>query len=140
MFQFGPVMDTSGRVLAEHRGIAAFTIGQRKGLGVSGDRPLYVVGIDAARNSVTVGTQADLETRRLVARKVNFIAFDRPAAPIRIEAKIRHSHTPAPATLHVLDEECVEVVFDEAQRAVTPGQSVVWYQGDLVVGGGVIAR
>lgn len=139
-FTPGPVMDGEGRVVAEHAGIAGYTIGQRKGLGVAGTRAMYVVDIDPRRNALTIGTAAQLETRRLVARDPNFIPFDAPRTPIRVEAKIRHSHTPAPAVLRVLDSGLVEIVFDEPQRAVTPGQSVVWYQGALVVGGAVIER
>ena len=87
-----------------------------------------------------MGEAVDLEHDRLVARAVNFIACEPPQAPLRVEAKIRHNHQPAPATIHVLEGGAVEVVFDAPQRAVSPGQSVVFYSGDVVVGGGVIAR
>jgi tRNA-specific 2-thiouridylase len=134
----GPIVDGQGQVLGRHTGVAAYTIGQRKGLGLSAGRPLYVVGLDAERNTVTVGDAGALEHDRLVARAVNFIACDPPDGPIRVEAKIRHKHRPAPATVRVLDDDGAEVVFDEPQRAITPGQSVVFYQDDTVVGGGVI--
>lgn len=135
----GPIVDAGGRVLGRHAGVAGFTVGQRKGLGLAAGRPLYVIGVDAATRTVTVGGAAELARRRLRARRANFIALDSPREPVRVEARIRHNHVPAPATLTVVGDE-VEVVFDEPQRAITPGQCVVWYRGDLVVGGGVIAE
>jgi tRNA-specific 2-thiouridylase len=140
IFQPGPIVDTRGQRLGTHAGLAAYTVGQRKGLGLSTGRALHVVDLDPVTNTVTVGEPAELERTRLVARDVNFIACEPPAGPLRVEAKIRHNHTPAPATVQALDGGRAEVVFDAAQRAVTPGQSVVWYQGDCVVGGGVISR
>ena len=140
MFRPGPIVDTRGRRLGTHGGLPAYTIGQRKGLGLSTGRPLHVVDLDADTNTLTVGEPADLQRPRLLARDVNFIACDPPREPMRIAARIRHNHTPAPATVRALDHGRAEVVFDTPQRAVTPGQSVVWYRGDCVVGGGVIAR
>ena len=139
-FRPGSVVDRSGRVLGTHQGIAAYTVGQRRGLGIAADRPLYVVALDAERNAVVVGGEDELTTDRLVATEVNFIPFDRLDGELRVTAKIRHSHSPALATLRPAGKDRVHVRFDEPQRAVTPGQSVVFYQGDLVVGGGVIAR
>ena len=136
----GPIVDRHGRVLGFHRGIADYTVGQRRGLGLPSDRPLYVVALDSERNAVIVGERSDLETDRLEATQVNFIPFDRLDGELRVTAKIRHSHTPAPAMLRAITEDRVEVIFDAPQRAVTPGQSVVFYQGDLVVGGGIISR
>ncbi len=140
MFRPGPIVDREGRVLGRHGGVADYTIGQRRGLGLAAGRPLYVVDLDAERNTVTVGEAGELERDRLVARAVNFIAGDPPDAPMRVEAKIRHKHRPAPATVRALGDGAAEVVFDEAQRAITPGQSVVFYQGERVVGGGVIEQ
>jgi tRNA-specific 2-thiouridylase len=140
MFRPGPIVDRQGTVLGGHAGVAGYTIGQRKGLGLAAGRPLYVVDLDAERNTITVGAAADLERDRLLARSVNFIACDPPEAPLRVEAKIRHKHQPAAATVRALPGAGAEVVFDEPQRAITPGQSVVFYQGDAVVGGGVIER
>jgi len=140
MFRPGPIVDRDGRVLGTHEGIAAYTVGQRRGLGLATGRPLYVTDLDPGRNAVSVGDAADLERDRLVARAVNFIACEPPEAPLRVEAKIRHNHQPAAASLHVLEEGTVEVVFDAPQRAASPGQSVVFYSGEVVVGGGVIAR
>ncbi|MBI4611765.1 MAG: tRNA 2-thiouridine(34) synthase MnmA [Candidatus Rokubacteria bacterium] len=139
-FAPGPVVDRAGRVLGTHRGLAAYTVGQRRGLGVSGDRPLYVLALDRQRNAVVVGEGKDLETDHLVASSVNFIAFDRLDGELRVAVKIRHSHTPAPATLSPAGGDRVRVRFDAPQRAVTPGQSAVFYQGDLVIGGGIIDR
>ena len=140
LFTPGPIVDTAGAVLGVHAGVAAYTIGQRKGLGVTAGTPLYVVDIDADANRVTVGTPAALERDRLVATDVNFIACDPPREPMRVQARIRHSHRPAGATVQARAQGRADVVFDEPQRAITPGQSVVWYRDDLVVGGGVISR
>jgi tRNA-specific 2-thiouridylase len=123
-----------------HAGVAGFTVGQRKGLGMStGDRR-YVLELSADDNRVVVGPAAALERDRLQAADVNFIACEAPVGALRVEARIRHAHTPAPATVRMLDAATAEVVFDTPQRAITPGQSVVWYDGDLVIGGGVICR
>jgi tRNA-specific 2-thiouridylase len=140
IFRPGPIVDTRGERLGTHPGLPAFTIGQRKGLGLSTGRALHVVDLDPATNTVTVGEAADLDRDRLIAQDVNFIACEPPAEPLRVDARIRHNHTPAPATVRALGEGRAEVVFDAAQRAVTPGQSVVWYRGDCVIGGGVISR
>ncbi len=139
-FRPGRIVDTGGAVHGHHAGIANFTIGQRRGLGVAGTSARYVVDLDPETDTVTIGTVADLERDRLVATEVNFIGGEWPRDPIRVEARIRHRHVPAAATVHVRDDVTAEVVFDVPQRAVTPGQSVVWYQRDLVLGGGVIAR
>jgi len=140
VFRPGAIVDGEGRILGRHAGVASFTVGQKRGLGLQSGRRLYVLDLDPDENTVTVGEAEALERRRLTARRVNFIGCDPPARPLRVEARIRHSHVPAPATVRALDGERAEVVFDSPQRAITPGQSVVWYQGDLVVGGGVIAR
>jgi tRNA-uridine 2-sulfurtransferase len=139
-FQSGAIVDEEGAVLGGHRGLADYTVGQRKGLGLAAGRRLYVLDLDPDANTVTVGAAGRLERVRLVAESVNFIACDPPAEPLRVEAKIRHSHVAAPASVRVLEQDRAEVVFDTPQRAITPGQSVVWYQGDLVIGGGIIAR
>ena len=140
MFVPGAIVDRRGAPLGRHAGLANYTVGQKKGLGLATGRRLYVLDLDAATNTVTVGGASELEHSRLVARAVNFIAGPPPVEPVRIQARIRHRHAPAAATMRALGEDRAEVVFDEAQRAITPGQSVVFYQGDLVVGGGVIAR
>ncbi len=138
IFQPGPIVDRQGAVLGRHDGIAGYTVGQRKGLGLALGRPLYVVGLDPERRAVRVGEAADLERGWLVARAANFIGIDPPSEPIRVEAKIRHKHRPAGATVRALGEGRAEVGFDQPQRSITPGQSVVFFQDDVVVGGGVI--
>jgi len=140
VFRPGAVVDRLGTTLGAHGGIAGFTVGQKRGLGLAAGRPLYVIDLDPERNTVTVGGAAELERDRLVATAVNFIACAPPTSPLRVAAKIRHSHQPAPATVRALEGDAAEVVFDTPQRAVSPGQSVVFYDGDVVIGGGVISR
>ena len=143
-FRPGAIVDTRGRVLGEHAGIANYTVGQRRGLGLVGSRPLYVTAVDAARNAVVVGGADEVEVDRLWAEQVNLIAQARLDEPRFVTAKIRHGHTPAAAAVRAIGEDegnlRVEVRFESPQRGVAPGQSVVFYDGDLVVGGGVIAR
>jgi tRNA-specific 2-thiouridylase len=139
-FRPGPIVDRRGAELGTHAGLPGYTVGQKKGLGLATGRRLYVLELDPASNAVTVGPLDELECPRFVARSVNFIAEAPPETPFRAEAKIRHSHTPAPSTVALIGPDCVEVTFDVPQRAVAPGQSVVFYQDDLVLGGGVIAR
>ena len=138
MFQPGAIVDDTGRRIGTHTGVAAYTVGQRRGLGLSSGSPLYVTAIDAAANQIVVGPVASLERDRLHATDVNFIACDAPRQPLRVHARIRHGHRAAPATVVMAASDEAEVIFDEPQRAITPGQSVVWYRDDLVVGGGVI--
>jgi tRNA-specific 2-thiouridylase len=140
VFRPGAVVDRLGNRLGAHAGIAGFTVGQKRGLGLATGRPLYVIDLDPERDTITIGEAVDLERDRLVATAANFIACAPPSAPLRVTAKIRHSHQPAPATVRALDGDRAEVVFHAPQRAVSPGQSVVFYDGDVVVGGGVIAR
>jgi len=139
MFRPGAIVDRQGSVVGTHAGIAAYTVGQRRGLGLASGRPLYVVDLDAGRNTVRVGQATDLDRDRVVAEAVNFIACEPPRTGQRVEAKIRHSHRPAAATVRALEGGRAEVVFDTPQRAASPGQSVVFYDADVVVGGGVIA-
>jgi tRNA-uridine 2-sulfurtransferase len=134
----GVIRDTDGRVLGHHEGIHRFTIGQRKGLGIASGIPLYVVDIDAASAAVTVGPREALDRTTLTASRVNWISGDAPAAPIRAAARIRYRHAEAPATITPIDADRAHVVFDTPQAAVTPGQAVVFYDGDCVLGGGWI--
>jgi tRNA-specific 2-thiouridylase len=138
LFRPGAIVDTDGRPLGRHAGVAGFTVGQRKGLALASSRALYVVDLDPLRDRVIVGEAGDLERDRLVVSRVNLIDDDRSGAPLRVTARIRHNHEPAPATVRLLEAGRAEVRFDRPQRAVTPGQSCVWYDGDRVVGGGVI--
>jgi tRNA-specific 2-thiouridylase len=134
----GELTDSNGEVLGRHEGIFNFTVGQRKGLGVSSPTPLYVLNIDAATHRVTVGADEELATRALRARGLNWISIPALAGPMRVRIKIRHRHEPAWATLEPAGADEALATFDEAQRAVTPGQSAVFYDGDEVVGGGWI--
>jgi tRNA-uridine 2-sulfurtransferase len=136
----GELVTTDGRVLGRHEGIHNFTVGQRKGLGVATGSPLYVININGAEGKVTVGGNDDLLSRKLIAHRMNWIAIDNLREPIRVVAKIRHRHEPAPAVVENAGNSEVLVTFDEPQRAITPGQAVVFYDGDLVVGGGWIAE
>jgi tRNA-specific 2-thiouridylase len=134
----GTIQDVGGHVVGTHEGIHRFTVGQRKGLGLSGPVRLYVVGIDADRGTVTVGPRGALERVELTASGVNWIAGAPPPEGFRATAQIRYRHREAAAAITALPEDRVKVVFDEPQYAVTPGQAVVFYDGDVVLGGGWI--
>jgi tRNA-specific 2-thiouridylase len=134
----GAIRDTGGATLGTHEGVHRFTVGQRKGLGISSPIPLYVVGIDAAENTVTVGPRESLERSELTAGGVNWISGAEPPAGTRVTARIRHRHREGAASLEPLPGRRVRVTFDEPQSAVAPGQAVVMYDGDVVVGGGWI--
>jgi tRNA-specific 2-thiouridylase len=137
--QPGVVRDDAGRVVGEHDGIAGFTVGQRKGLGVALGEKRFVTDIDPEFNVITIGPEDRLLARSLVAEDVSWTDAP-PAAPLRIDAKIRYRTPAAPATLTPLAGRRVRVVFDEPQRAITPGQAAVFYAGDEVLGGGAILR
>ena len=142
----GELVASNGEVIGRHEGISSFTVGQRKGLGVSSPTPLYVLSIHPDSHRVTVGGDAELATCTLHARRLNWISIPALTGPMRVQIKIRHRHEPAWATLEPVNpaaatasgEEEVQATFDEPQRAVTPGQSAVFYDGDEVVGGGWI--
>jgi tRNA-specific 2-thiouridylase len=134
----GELVTTTGEVLGRHEGIHNFTIGQRKGLGVATGSPLYVVEIRGDRKEVVVGGAESLLTKTLRAKRMNWISIASLDAPARVEAKIRHRHPAAPAAVEPLGPDEVLVTFDEPQRSVTPGQAVVMYSEDEVVGGGWI--
>lgn len=135
----GAIVDERGAALASHGGVHNFTIGQRKGLGIGGTvAPLYVLKIDAESRQVTVGPRESLERTTLTASGVNWIAIDAPDSPIQVSAQIRHRHIAAPGSVHALAGGRAEMTFDTPQSAVSPGQAVVFYDGDVVVGGGWI--
>jgi len=135
----GEIVTADGRVLGEHAGVHRFTIGQRKGLGVAVGEPLYVITTDPGAQRVVVGAEKQLFRDRLFAHSMNWVSIDPPEAPLRAEVKIRNKHEAAPATVFPTGSpERVEIRFDEPQRAVTPGQAAVLYDGDLVLGGGWI--
>jgi len=135
----GEIVTTAGEVVGQHQGIHRYTVGQRKGLGLSAPQPLYVVQVDAKRNRVVVGSVDDLLKHEMTVQRVNWIAIEDLSAPMRVTVKIRSRAEEAPATLTKNQGGSVSVTFDEAQRAVTPGQAAVFYDGDVVVGGGWIA-
>jgi tRNA-uridine 2-sulfurtransferase len=135
----GELVTTDGRIIGEHRGIHNFTVGQRKGLGVATGTPLYVIQIKGDARQVVVGTQQALFTRAVCVRSVNFISLHDLAKPTHVTVKIRHKHAGASAMIEKTDAGEVLVTFDDPQRAVTPGQAAVFYDGDVVVGGGWIA-
>jgi len=134
----GPIVDRRGRVLGQHRGAAYYTIGQRRGLGIALGRPMYVTHIDPRTNRVRVGDREEALGRTFVAAGVNWIAPEALAGSRRAEVQIRHQHRAAPAVITPLRGHRVFVRFDRPQMAITPGQSAVFYEGDLVLGGGTI--
>jgi tRNA-specific 2-thiouridylase len=134
----GELVSTSGETLGHHDGIHTFTVGQRKGLGLSSPDPLYVLKIHPDSHRVEVGPDTELYSRTLRANRLNWVSIAAPTEPIRVSIKIRHRHEPAPATLRVINADTIEATFDDPQRAITPGQSAVFYQNDEVAGGGWI--
>ena len=134
----GNFLDQSGKVVGQHSGAVSYTIGQRKGLGLAMGEPVYVCSKDMQANTVTVGTNDQLFRTTLIANDWNFIAFDTLSAPLRCKAKARSRMVEQPCTVYPEDNGACRVVFDEPQRALTPGQAVVLYDGDLVLGGGTI--
>jgi tRNA-specific 2-thiouridylase len=135
----GELVMSTGEVVGRHTGIHNFTVGQRKGLGLTSANPLYVLQIHPESHQVTVGADTELLSREARVDRLNWISIAELTGPIRVMAKVRHRHEPQPATLSPGDEPgTVVALFDEPQRAITPGQSAVFYQGDEVVGGGWI--
>ena len=139
-FTPGDILDEAGNILGRHRGAACYTLGQRKGLGVSFTEPLYVTAKDMAANTVTLGPSASLFHRALIADELNFTGCEAPAAgqTLRVLAKVRYRQTEQPALLTMLPDGRAEVLFDEPQRAITTGQALVCYEGDTVLLGGTI--
>lgn len=134
----GDFIDKNGNVLGRHKGIIRYTIGQRKGLGLSLREPMYVMAVNPADNTVVLGSDSDLFTPELTAKDINLISVDSIDTPMRVKAKVRYRHTEQWATVTQTDDDTIKVVFDEPQRAITRGQAVVLYDGDNVVGGGTI--
>ncbi|MDR1656628.1 MAG: tRNA 2-thiouridine(34) synthase MnmA [Deltaproteobacteria bacterium] len=134
----GDIIDLKGQTLGRHQGIHHYTVGQRKGLGICGQEPLYVVKIDAQTNSVTVGPERALYSDGAIVSEVNLISINELTAPLEVQAKIRYRQPPFPAVLEPIGPEMVRLRFKAPQKAVTPGQAAVFYLGDVVVGGGTI--
>jgi tRNA-specific 2-thiouridylase len=136
----GEIVDLHGRVLGQHDGIEFYTIGQRKGLGITTPNPVYVIELDAANNRVIVGDDSALDRDEFAVERCNWIPFDKLTKPIEVTTKIRYNHPGTAATVTPLGAGGAKVKLHEPQRAITPGQAAVFYQDDLVVGGGWIAR
>jgi tRNA-specific 2-thiouridylase len=136
----GPILNKEGEILGEHRGIPFYTIGQRKGLRISSKEPLYVTAIDQEKNVIVVGPKEEVYGDELVAMELNWIAIQELSRPVDLKAKIRYLHKEAEAMVIPLDEDKVHVKFKEPQMAITPGQAVVFYDDDTVIGGGTIER
>jgi tRNA-specific 2-thiouridylase len=135
----GPIRNMAGRVVGQHRGLALYTIGQRKGIGISGPEALYVIALDAAENAVVVGTKSELGRNGCIAQGVNYISGEIPSVPFRATAKIRYKAHEAACTITPLPNSAAHIHFDEMQRDITPGQAVVFYDEEAVTGGGIIS-
>ena len=136
----GKIVDQQGKMLGHHNGIIDYTIGQRKGLGISSANPLYVVGIDGQSNTVIVGGKKDVYASEFIVNDLNWMIFERLLEPLTVKAKIRYLHSEAEAVITPIGNDTVGVKFTEPQMAITPGQAAVFYDGDMVVGGGTIER
>jgi tRNA-specific 2-thiouridylase len=136
----GQIVNTNGDVVGQHTGIHRYTIGQRRGIGIANERPLYVLSIDAQKNRVVVGGEGELLSREFTVAGVNWIACGNPATPVRARVRVRYRHAEAPATITPLEDGRAHVAFDEPQRAITPGQATVFYLEDEVIGGGWIVK
>lgn len=134
----GKFVDTKGNVIGEHKGIIHYTVGQRKGLGIAFGKPAYVVNKNKDTNTITIGDEEDLYSDRLAAGDVNLIAVEKLLSPMKALVKTRYSQKETEAVLHPIDDNKILVEFNNKQRAITPGQAVVFYDGDIVIGGGTI--
>ena len=134
----GDFLDLDGKPVGKHKGAVRYTVGQRRGLGLAMGEPVYVCGKDMEKNTVTVGPESELFKTTLIAGDFNWISVPELTAPMRVKAKARYRQVEQPATAYPLENGLVKVVFDEPQRAITRGQAVVLYDGDVVVGGGTI--
>jgi tRNA-specific 2-thiouridylase len=139
-FRSGPIVNLQNQVLGHHKGIGHYTIGQRRGMGIAAPHPLYVLAIQSDKNTVVVGSNKQLYERALRATGVNLISIGKMEKPISIKAKIRYKHQEAKALLTPLNSDQILVEFEKSQRAITPGQAVVFYDKDVVVGGGIIEK
>ncbi|MBQ7102309.1 MAG: tRNA 2-thiouridine(34) synthase MnmA, partial [Clostridia bacterium] len=140
IFPEGDFVGTDGKIWGRHNGLIGYTVGQRKGLGISAPAPLYVIRKNVEENRVYLGAHEELFSRRVELRDINLIAVERLDAPLRVTAKTRYSQKESAATLTQTGESTAVLEFDEPQRAVTCGQSAVFFSGDTVVGGGIIVQ
>ena len=136
----GEIVDRSGRVLGQHEGVHHYTIGQRKGLGIAHTEPLYVIGLNAPRNRVIVGERAEAQNLECTVQQMNWVSIASPTSPIQADVQIRYRSTATPATVIPLEDNRVRIVFDEPQFSITPGQAAVCYDGEVLLGGGIIER
>lgn len=136
----GDIVNTKGEKIGEHTGIHRYTIGQRRGLGIAHEKPLYVVQIERARNQIIAGEKEELDSYEFTAKGVNWVAFDTPTTEVRANVKVRYRHEPAPATIHALENNRARIVFDQPQAAITPGQATVFYDREETIGGGWIEK
>lgn len=135
----GDIVNESGQVLGQHQGIHHYTVGQRKGLGIAAPQPLYVVAIDVGRNQVVVGTRDRVHQTTCIVDRVNWVSMAPPTNPIRTAAQVRYRAQPTPATVIPLAGDRVRLQFDDPEFGITPGQAAVWYDGDVLLGGGILA-
>lgn len=136
----GDIVDSQGQVLGQHDGVHHYTIGQRKGLGIAAAEPLYVIGLDAGRNRVIVGDRTSASQLECTVGRVNWVSIPEATAPIKAEVQIRYRSTAVSVTVIPLETSRVKLVFDEPQFSITAGQAAVWYDGDIVLGGGIIEK
>jgi tRNA-specific 2-thiouridylase len=134
----GDIVDETGKVLGKHQGIHNYTIGQRKGLGIAAPEPLYVVKLDAIMNRVIVGNRESGGRLECTVNRLNWVSITKPTAPIRSEVQVRYRSSPVPANIIPLGDSRIKLLFDEPQFAITPGQAAVFYDGEMVLGGGII--
>ena len=137
-FKSGNIVNNKGKILGKHNGIINYTVGQRKGLGISYKEPLYVVKIDKEKNQVVVGTENELYTNEVIVEGINYLVTELENKEIEVEAKVRYRAKPAKTILYPLENGKAKFIFQQPQRAITPGQSLVFYKEDIVVGGGKI--
>ncbi len=134
----GDIVNTDGEVIGEHKGAVFYTIGQRKGLGIAHPTPLYVLDVDARSNRITVGSDSDLYSDKMNVADINWVSIDNPGKAFRADVKIRYLHSASPAIVIPGKSNNADIIFDSPQRAITPGQSAVFYENDIVLGGGII--
>jgi tRNA-uridine 2-sulfurtransferase len=134
----GDIVNTQGQVLGQHTGIHHYTIGQRKGIGIAAPEPLYVVSLDAVKNRVVVGSRAETHSLECTIDRVNWVSINQPTTPIRAEVQVRYRSPAVPVTVIPIADNGVKLVFDEPQFGITPGQAAVWYDGEILLGGGII--
>jgi tRNA-specific 2-thiouridylase len=138
--QTGNIVDKSGNVLGQHEGVHHYTIGQRKGLGIAHSEPLYVLELDAGRNRVVVGDRSEAQDSDCTVNRVNWVSIEPPTTPIQAEVQIRYRSAAVPAMVIPIENSRVRIIFDDPQFSITPGQAAVWYDGEVLLGGGIIEK